>query len=515
LALALAGCAYLLALQISIGYPYQYGGFFSDGVSYLYMADILSGGDSQTRPIALLHWRHAQFPPGYPAILALFGAGSDNPVRGLVLQAAIGVAVSLALVTWFRKLVGNLEGALLLSIPCLMMPWHFPWTFEIASEPLFLLLVLGLVLVAQSSLPDQRKLWLLALICGLLCVVRNAGAPMALAIVTWATARRLGRLQIVAAFAASLAPMLGWMAFKQTVQARASYADALPLVLDSLLVEPAALAASQAKAFLVGLSFNQQADRLGLALALVLLALALPSVLKRCRQGELDAWFLACYLPLALLWPYPAESSRLLGVAQPLLLVQAWITLRAILARRDVLAPARTAAAICIGLTLVTPGGTSMLARAHHAAADPTLDAYRRTAGWFLSPAPDGFAESAHRLILLARESQTLVPADACVYTTMPSLVSLHSKRMTWMTPAEIVAADGTPTAIRCAYFLVTNLDSLQKNAPPLHPLGSDGNQLRPIAVSQRSEHGQLVVEAALLQWAPAITQPQIDAANE
>lgn len=503
---ALCLAAAILLLQFATGWPWQYAGLFSDGISYLFMADVIDGSRD---PIALGHWQRSQFPPGYPAVLALFGGGTADTLRAQWVQAGISVAAAVALALWLARAGGSRLAGLALLVPCLLLPWHWPWALELSSEPLFLALLALSFWFADGPLPLARRLAMLALLAGLLCLVRSAGLALLPALVAWAWMRGAGPARALAAGALALLPTLAWAAFRASVGVRAGYSDALPMLVQGLREQPAAFIGQQLAAFAEGLSPAFPAQPASILAGVLLLAIALLALWRALRAGELPALFLACYLPLVLAWPYPAESSRLLGIALPALLLYAWRTLRASAQGLRPAAPGALAALLlAAALAPTLPAWLHTLARSEAPAVEAELVPYRRSVGWYASADPAQFAELAHRLILLARAAGERLPADACIYTTKPAMVSLHARRAVLLTPAQVLDASGARAARNCDYVLVSALATLQGHERPLHPLGQDGGQLQPLMVSRLGDPANGPIAAALLRWRDAPARP-------
>ncbi|MBV6413410.1 MAG: hypothetical protein OMOMHJEC_01223 [Xanthomonadales bacterium] len=498
--LALLGSTAILALQWTTGWPWQYAGLFSDGVSYLYMADVIGGSRD---PLALTHWQQSQFPPGYPAVLSLFGGGTLDTLRAQWVQAGTSLATALALALWFARTAGSIAAGLALLLPCLLFPWHFPWALELSSEPLFLALLALCFWHADAADEASHRLWVLALLAGLLCLVRNAGLPLVPALAAWALARGAGRWRVLAASALALLPMLGWGIFRASVEVRAGYGDAWPLLLRVLRERPLEWVAGQFTGFAQGLSPAFPASTASVVAGALLLALALPTLWRGLRTRELPALFLTGYLPLVLVWPYPAESSRLLGVALPALLLYAWRSAVALAVGKRMPLPTPALAALALAAVLVPASDAwwHTLRRSVSPTIDADLGSYRRSAGWFASTDPAQFAEISHRLVLLARSAGERVPENACIYTTQPALVSLHAHHAVRRTPPQVLDANGARTARACDYVIVSALATLQGLNRPLHPLGSDGGLLQPLLVSRLGDPREGPVVAALLRW--------------
>ncbi len=184
---------------------------------------------------------HSQYPPGYPALLALLGAPSDG-----VLDLAIAVNIllscaSLALLfdvirRWSIPLAGVTVAVLALN------PSLISASSRVQSEPMFMALVmLGLWALRPSAETRDRWIAITAIIAAAL--TRSAGvALVAGVLVHYLLAReRKTSLMLVLIAALTIVPWIGWTVLApQKVVGRSYIADALATLPGDELSEPAA-----------------------------------------------------------------------------------------------------------------------------------------------------------------------------------------------------------------------------------------------------------------------------------
>jgi hypothetical protein len=104
----LAGAVFLAiaAVYIALTYPDPITGFNSDSAHYLFMADTLSPyhqtAGAEHQRIAVRIWQTSPFPPGYPLVLALFGAGTQHISRAHLVTTGCLLAALLCLFCWAK-----------------------------------------------------------------------------------------------------------------------------------------------------------------------------------------------------------------------------------------------------------------------------------------------------------------------------------------------------------------------------------------------------------------------------
>ena len=189
-----------------------------DGAGYTVLARSLGEGygyraiDHPDRP------RHAHFPPGYPAFLALvWGTTGYSAVAAHVASCLCTVAATLAAWWWFRRLHGR-HVALVLGL-ALAVNWAWARTGSaIQSEPLYEMLgqftILAAVAVGLEGWDrPRRSYWADSMAACLL--TRHVAVALVLAVLLDLLIRRRWSSAMAAAAVTLLliAPWVGWLLF--------------------------------------------------------------------------------------------------------------------------------------------------------------------------------------------------------------------------------------------------------------------------------------------------------------
>jgi Dolichyl-phosphate-mannose-protein mannosyltransferase len=188
-----------------------------DGAGYALLARALLAGEGYRNVDHPDRPRHAHFPPGYPAVLALLWSVTGLSARAAHLASAcFAIGACVATWCWYRSLLPR-RSALALGL-ALAANWLWARTGSaIQSEPLFMLLsawiLLGTIKVGRfpRGWPGDRVLLSALLAASLL--TRHAAVGLALAIlVDLALRGRSAQALAVAAVTSLLcAPWLGWL----------------------------------------------------------------------------------------------------------------------------------------------------------------------------------------------------------------------------------------------------------------------------------------------------------------
>lgn len=187
-----------------------------DGAGYAVLARSLAEGrgyraiDHPDRP------RHAHFPPGYPAFLALVQsiAGVSSSILHLA-SAFCAVGATLASWCWFRRIYPR-DAALVLGM-ALAVNWVWARTgAAIQSEPLYEILCQGTILAAVVSASDRRPRSGAALgtLMGACLLTRHVALGLIAAILLDLMVRGQMRKALAATAVAALmiSPWIAWVA---------------------------------------------------------------------------------------------------------------------------------------------------------------------------------------------------------------------------------------------------------------------------------------------------------------
>jgi hypothetical protein len=340
-----AGLLALVAAAIWIGFARQpaLGTFADDSVSYLVMAQVFSPWRAAAAPVAAVFPQEAFQPPFFPLVLALAGAGHDfalaHAINAVLLAACLPLLYQVAL-----RWLGGAVPAILATLATLLLPALWIHVRSILSEPLFCLLLLTLLLVLEARVEERTQLASLAVLLAALALTRTIGLAVAAAYAAWALSRRgplperavraLPALAAVLAYAAWIALRPGAVA---DVNAGAVSDRLAEIVASSSPF--AALAGGLAKqALAMGeawtgslMLFWVEGTYARPAVAALLGALALVGLCMRLSRP--DAWMIATYLGVYLLWPFYDQMTRFLFPVVPVLMLYAFIPLARLAAR--------------------------------------------------------------------------------------------------------------------------------------------------------------------------------------
>jgi len=187
--------AAVLRVVVMLGYPSAM--FFPD--SYSYLADALTGVPDSTRG------------NGYPFFLRmLMPLHSFALVTGL--QALMGLAMGALIYAVLRRRGLPGWGATLCALPVLFDAYELAMEHMISSDVLFYTLVtVAVALLCFWDTPPWGVVVFAGLITGYAASVRNIGEAMLILVVAGMIARRMGWKRIVAAAAAGVVPIAGYM----------------------------------------------------------------------------------------------------------------------------------------------------------------------------------------------------------------------------------------------------------------------------------------------------------------
>ena len=165
-------------------------GFLSDDAVYLLMSD----GFSPFRPshVELTHYvlRQALFPPLYPLLLTMLGAGSDTLLWAHVITTTMLLLALVVYGVWIFFETRDRFAATALPSIFALLPGTLLLSLELLSEFPYLLLSLVALWLAACANDARRGYLLVAFFVGLAAVTRSAGLSLILAMAIWLIAAR-------------------------------------------------------------------------------------------------------------------------------------------------------------------------------------------------------------------------------------------------------------------------------------------------------------------------------------
>ena len=487
---------------------------FSDSMDYLFMADFyrsfLYGGEIEA---ATSHYRATRFPPLFPLLLGLAGAGTERQLTAAFVSNGAAVLAVVAVWIWARRETGDAKRATFVALGLVLFPYYFVLNLSPVSEPLGILLVAGACALVAAPRPSPTQLLLAGLLIGLAPLARTALLPLCIAFVIWLALRRpVPWRHTLLPIGAAWLPYLGWAAYRRALGAHSytSYLTAEQFA-EAGMSWPAALWQQPAhifRAFVHSWGFPTPPAYLWAA-CVVIAGLAAAGCVLRMRRNRLDGWFLAGYVALVLIWPFPAEHTRFIVAIIPFLLLAAMTAAGAIDAAlgRPHLAPA-TLVLVAATIAAATPALFKFARRAALPVPEALLGEKREPSFFILESdrdALDGMEIYGRgRLLLLAAREH--VPAGACIYASPPQLGRLYSQRPTLAYPRGL---GSDPDAVRarlnrCDYFFVGAWQARLYGIPPLYPSEGLVGWTEPVLVSTMKLNGRDSTVAALVRRRPA-----------
>ena len=463
-AFAFAAFALFAALFYVASWNGVSAGFLSDDAVYLLLADGFSPYRAADPALTQYVLRQSIFPPGYPLLLALTGAGSSHLLLAHVVTTSTLLLALAAFAAWVARCLEDRVAAALALLAAGLLPGMLLYDIELMSEAPYLMWSLAALWLAQrKDTPQARDALLIALCVGAALLTRTAGWSLFAAFGVWLSAQPLRRRY--AWLLPALLPMLLWMAYKALAAPSASgYGSLWGWVLQQSRAQGASFVwqftVGQLGAAWRGLLADFDVHRGALAgavLALVLL-LALPPAWRRLRERRLDAWYLLICAGMVLAYPFPSYFERLVLPWWPILLCYA--ALGAVALQRRVAQPSPRPllayGVLALVLFALAPSLGFVLARATAPVA-PQLAVWKHTRYWYrLDPPQQIAADVAFRqqLIALNRDLAQTLPPGACVFAVHTAIAMLYGGHIAYQPPPPERLAGWPAPRPDCAYLL-------------------------------------------------------------
>ncbi len=449
-------------LLLWVGMKPSLAGINSDGAVYVLLADWLSPWHSSDIDFGARLFEHYPFPPLYPLLLAALGGGSTSPRLDYAIDAWLQACAVAASWCWARRIGCNGAGAALAALSLSLTPIALFSAMGLFSEPLYLALSMTAFALVAAPVPSARAWQSTALLLGLAALSRGVGLFAVLALVlscAWRT--RLKSAPLTALIA--LAPPLLWLAVKASHGWHGSYVDnvfgkgAWPVMHGLIEQVPTNLRA-------LGYHFVRCFDSLnGLHSALITTLLLVPAALtwvRRMRAAEVDAVYVALYLGVILMWPYPNHFTRFLFVLLPVFGAYAAVGVSAMLSSSGHAALARHGASLTAVLVLLVVAPSLVQIVSGIAQAEGAEESMQtRISSWY---GHDSLAEARRstafslRVLNVMTELGTGLPHDVCVSSTMAEIFMLQARRYSRPPPTERDDVAALRAALaQCPYVLL------------------------------------------------------------
>lgn len=476
--LVLAGIA---AFFYSLTWGDQVAGYLSDDAIYLIMAQVFSPWPHATDLLQQFMRTDSHFPPLYPVLLGLFGAGPQDPALASAISIAFLVIAVAVFGVWVYLETGRRLPALLLPVVFALLPGTVIFTQGLWSEFLFMVFFYAALALAAVREPDRSHWLACSLFIALTSLTRAVGVAFIAAYCLYLILKR-PRYYLLQIPVAAL-PFLYWATIINVRSTEHGYFGILLGALSSeqgrwsglyhaLLLKLAAMYRGWEWQFRVSDILPGSGWLIHAVLACLLLA-ALAGFLQRLRHARLDALCLLAYAATVIVWPFSDQNfvTRFVFPVTPLLLFYA-VHAAGMLAYR----PRRVAVLLLCAAVIISAWSpaTYVLQRAY-APAPEGLAPYKHDYAWFYSRSLKDAVASARGsrdLFQALRKVGTLVPENECIFSFQTALVMLHTHRISGVYPPPSVSDAAFAHATRgCRYMLALPLTSINSDFPEYYPL--------------------------------------------
>ncbi len=344
-ALAAATGAFALAFTWQPGLASMY----DDSVSYLIQAQALSPF-GMAHPAVLAAAPYEKYPPLFAALLALTGGAFDWRVAHAVVALAFAASVYL-LGVLARQVTGSAWIAVATALVYAWIPGSWLSVKGILSEFPYMVLAFAALIVhgARAGKPLTRGAAIgLGALLAAAVLTRTIGITLLAAIafveaLRYARERDTARVRALAwTFAIPIVAAALWYALRPSVgeDAYVSFGTGVlqgtaergvGWAFSLVATNASALAGAWLHALLI---FWGESWKPGFLIASAFGALGLAASLRRAARGHADAAYVAAFLGLLLVWPFPGQMFRLAFPLVPLVLMNAFGALRQLFALR-------------------------------------------------------------------------------------------------------------------------------------------------------------------------------------
>lgn len=259
------------------------------------------------------------YPPLFPFLLGIVNLG-NNVAFAHAMTTSFLLAAFICLYIWMRALGQTLLIASMSILLFALLPGTYVHAISILSENLYLLCTLT-TFVAMARFEkclEERFLWVAACGVALSMLIRNTGIALYLAFLAYLFIRQIAKRWWLGTLV--LLPFLLWQIVHGLNQPgyvssflQKYRADSSPQFFTQLYDQIIAVG--------TGWLENFYTNSVGIPVAMFIGVLCLGGMVRRLYLKQMDGFYVLVYLLLISLWPFPAESKRLVFVIIPILLV--------------------------------------------------------------------------------------------------------------------------------------------------------------------------------------------------
>ncbi len=464
-------------LCISYTWQEEVVGLVGDDAIYLLLADYFSPYDSAARAGAAFIMNFNRFPPLYPLLLAVAGAGSKH-ILTAHLVTALCIITAAALYWWWLVEEGvDRYFALALSGLFLSLPGTMLLALDLWSEHFYLALTLLCLHLARRARKTGTGWFGVTVVASLVPLARSAGMTFAAALWIYFVIRKVPnrwRLMVI-----SGVPMMIWTLISLQFEPYVSYTTTLADFLPRFASHDFLLPIVEFQIHSMWQGWHANFDFLEHTYSAVAPGLLLPFIVmgwwSRFRNAQWDALYLAPYLAMLILWPAQNHMARLLYVVMPFMLYYGLTGFGMMIMKYSPANSPPIPQTLFLVLLLLSsaPSSAQILVRRLNPP-DPSLAAYAASAAW-VKPLD---AQAAYRtlrflkhFVAVFRDTANYVEPDQCVFTIYAEQFMFYAHRLAFPPPNLDVSQEEFDTDMsRCRYveifWVVTH-----PIFPPTYPL--------------------------------------------
>ena len=470
-------------------------GINSDAAVYLLLADHFSPWYGLPPDLAEHLFSRYPFPPAYPLLLGWLGGGSAVPSASFMINAGL-LALGLGLATaWMRTAGVPALVAVAASLITAMTPAILQLAMGIYSESAFLVWLFAGLLVYERSKQSAATWYLSALILSIAAVTRTAGViAVGALILCWAWHTRMRQFRYLPFLA--LAATLGWQIVRQANGAQIDYLHDLAgdSFIQSLqgyweqgVINLGAMGYHWIRCFDV---LGSDYSHFALVLSGSLTGLGL---MLRLRRLDIDALFVAGYLLLLVVWPYPNQMQRFFAILLPFAMYYLYFGIAA--ARMRLTSSLLTGLALSAAYTIVlivSLPSTAYVAQQLAVEAGTPSALNVRMPGWYRENGRD------RAMMATSQEISTMhglsvigsyIPKTACVTSTKAEKVMLYMRRRALRAPLEDMDALRAVVA-ECPWVVMTRSKTFPSRYESFYPLAELRDELEWVAAMPQARAG-------------------------
>jgi hypothetical protein len=450
-------------------------GFLSDDAVYLLMADAFSPFGTGEPALTAYVLREALFPPLYPFLLALLGAGSGTLLWAHLITTTTLVVALGVYGLWINSQLRDLVPAIGLLAIFALAPGTLLLDLELLSEfPYLMFALMALCLAERARINDRGYEWI-ALCVGLATLTRTAGLSLLVAFAAWLFRHRVrGRAKWLTL---ALIPSIAWLCYKKWVLAsKGAYTTFWSSLWEQSLADPGYVVSfleNQSKALWQALlnTLDLQPSHLTQFMLAATVLAGLPVWIRRLRLCQLDAWYLLIGGMMVLLYPFPGFFARLFLPWVPIILLYAYQGVLGVTAGWGEIRGKPALAYLYVGALLLTlmPSLGFISDRLAEPIA-PELANWKHSRYWFRQQDINSVREDVRfrqDLILATRQVAQWVPQGDCVYGVHTGISMLYSRRVFYQPPSPVVDdSEFEKLSQGCRYFLLVPVAGQIGNHP-------------------------------------------------